>query len=406
MKNIKWVNLILAIVLVLSISVGAVAEQTPCVEPEIEFEVEQVSEELTGEMPAVVEEQEPEVTPAPETEEVAEETPTSEAAEETVAPETVEETPAPETEEVTEDTPAPVNGEETEDTAEETPAAETEETVEETPVPETEETVETVEETSAPETEEATEETPAPVTEEETEETPAPETEETAEETPAPETEEATEETPAPVTEEETEETPAPEAEEETEETAEPETEEETVEEVAEPEEDTVDAGEETEEEENAELLPVIFTIRLEKRVDVRQQPNGMSALIAHYSENGLLRVVEDMGDWYKVKLDRTIGETYYDYGYVYRWDVETAPVETPKSVSIFTSARETMVLGETIHLSSVLTGFADDANVLYQWQCDRGAGWEDVPGATGASYSFPCTVENMACSWRLVVEF
>ena len=178
------------------------------------------------------------------------------------------------------------------------------------------------------------------------------------------------------------------------------------MEESAETEEDTLDAGEETDEEENAELLPVIFTIRLEKRVDVRQQPNGMSTLIAHYSENGLLRVVEDMGDWYKVKLDRTIGETYYDYGYVYRWDVEVAPVEAPKSVQIFTSARETMVLGETIHLSSVLTGFEGCTRVDYQWQCDRGAGWENVPGATGTSYSFPCTVENMACGWRLLIEF
>ena len=38
MKNIKWVNLVLAIVLVLSISVGAMAEQNVAV-PELEPEL-------------------------------------------------------------------------------------------------------------------------------------------------------------------------------------------------------------------------------------------------------------------------------------------------------------------------------------------------------------------------------
>ena len=131
-----------------------------------------------------------------------------------------------------------------------------------------------------------------------------------------------------------------------------------------------------------------------------------MSPNFAHYSEGGLLKVVEEVEYWYKVLVDRTIDGVYYDYGFVYRWDVETAPVETPKSVQIFSSAKQTMVLGETIHLTSVLTGFDENTEVIYHWQCDRGAGWEDVPGANGASYSFPCSVENMACSWRLVIEF
>ena len=75
--------------------------------------------------------------------------------------------------------------------------------------------------------------------------------------------------------------------------------------------------------------------------------------------------------------------------------DEETPTAEpTPeieKKVIIHSSRKEVVTEGERIYLTSELVGF-DGIKVLYQWQADRGNGWENVANANGPTYSFIAT--------------
>lgn len=84
---------------------------------------------------------------------------------------------------------------------------------------------------------------------------------------------------------------------------------------------------------------------------------------------------------------------------------LEPTPTPVPKTVMIFCSRQPTMMTGDPVRLTSKLTGF-DGLSVSYQWQCDKGGGFEDVAGATGDSYTFPATSETLGWSWRLVVTY
>ena len=75
------------------------------------------------------------------------------------------------------------------------------------------------------------------------------------------------------------------------------------------------------------------------------------------------------------------------------------------KKVTIFSSRKETVTNGERIYLTSLLEGF-DGLQVTYQWQADRGNGWENIEGADRDAYSFIATEETILYSWRLLVFF
>ena len=88
----------------------------------------------------------------------------------------------------------------------------------------------------------------------------------------------------------------------------------------------------------------------------------------------------------------------------------ETAPTAEPtpeieKKVIIHSSRKEVVTEGERIYLTSELIGF-DGLNVLYQWQADRGNGWENVENANGPTYSFIATKQTIKYTWRLVVGY
>lgn len=84
----------------------------------------------------------------------------------------------------------------------------------------------------------------------------------------------------------------------------------------------------------------------------------------------------------------------------------EEAPQNVPKRVTVFSSRGEETYEGQAIELQSVLEGF-DGLEVTYQWQVDRGngAGWEDVPRATHATYRFIANEETILYDWRVIVS-
>ena len=85
---------------------------------------------------------------------------------------------------------------------------------------------------------------------------------------------------------------------------------------------------------------------------------------------------------------------------------IEPTPTPIPKKVTIQSSAKPMMKVGEEVRLTCTLVGFEDCTEILYQWQCDKGNGFEDVPGAEQDYYSFPATAESLCWSWRLIVYY
>lgn len=80
-------------------------------------------------------------------------------------------------------------------------------------------------------------------------------------------------------------------------------------------------------------------------------------------------------------------------------------PTPVPKRVTIATNRKSVMEEGATVTLTSKLEGF-EGCEVHYQWQRDRGNGFEDMPGATSATYSFAATAETLSWGWRLIVYY
>ena len=75
-------------------------------------------------------------------------------------------------------------------------------------------------------------------------------------------------------------------------------------------------------------------------------------------------------------------------------------------TTAIYTSRQDSTLPGEQITLSSQIEGFEDVSGMAYQWMADKGAGFEPVSGANGASYTFTADEENMGWNWRLMVYF
>ena len=73
--------------------------------------------------------------------------------------------------------------------------------------------------------------------------------------------------------------------------------------------------------------------------------------------------------------------------------------------VTIFSSRRSVMKTGETVALTSKLEGF-EGFEVDYQWECDKGAGFEPVAGANSDTYTFEASKTTLSWGWRLTVSF
>ncbi len=150
-------------------------------------------------------------------------------------------------------------------------------------------------------------------------------------------------------------------------------------------------------------------TMDIAEGIDVREKADGMSAIFATLSANAEFAVLAVEGDWVRVVVNEQIG-------YIYKADLEgiiDLPEEKPDTaapemkVMIFSSRRTQMSEGETVYLTSKLVGL-DGYEIEYQWECNKhdGAGFRDVEGANGDSYTFNATVESLSWDWRLSVFF
>lgn len=114
-------------------------------------------------------------------------------------------------------------------------------------------------------------------------------------------------------------------------------------------------------------------------------------------------------GDWVKVDVDGVIGYIYKDSVAGVEFEEPELPEgETPQpKVTIFSSRRSIMAPGERVQLTSKLEGFEifEGRKILFQWECDKGAGFEPVPGATEDHYEFEATIELLSYDWRLTVS-
>ena len=148
---------------------------------------------------------------------------------------------------------------------------------------------------------------------------------------------------------------------------------------------------------------------------DVRVAADGLSDIFVTLPEGTVLNVLSIEGDWVLVEIEV---DGLVMQGYIHKKDVLGLPeeepevdeagevVEIPKKVTIFSSRRTVMTRGETVELTSLLEGFEDCSEILYQWECDNGSGFVAVPGANSASYSFKASATTLSWGWRLTVSY
>lgn len=140
------------------------------------------------------------------------------------------------------------------------------------------------------------------------------------------------------------------------------------------------------------------------QNVPVRQKPDGQSAIVFMLPHRTIVTVLGVEGDWIQIACQ---GQT----GYVYKAHIPSVPVEAPKEekaqpkVTIFSSREAVMEPGEMVTLTSLLE-YADGYEIRYQWECDRGGGFETVEGANDDYYVFEANQETLAYTWRLVVYY
>ena len=168
------------------------------------------------------------------------------------------------------------------------------------------------------------------------------------------------------------------------------------------PDEDSEEDGENEEVDE--------YTLAVSEGTNIRAEADGMSEIIYTFPEDSFVKLLEKDEDWYKVETKEGV------IGFIFREDIEDDDEDdedekpvidlSNKKVYIFTSRRAVMDLNEEIKLTSLLEGFEEGLEIEYQWECDKGNGFEPIEGANGDSYSYPATVESLSWSWRLVISF
>ena len=211
----------------------------------------------------------------------------------------------------------------------------------------------------------------------------------------------------------------------------------------ADPEED-----EEIDEYETALGLYEVQYVMTAKEADIRTEADGMSPIMATVEEGTALKgFVTDDGDWMLIVYNGELG-------YVYKKDLaseekpvedaveaaveetaeetieepvdetveeipaevaeeETAEEETAEveeelpelKVTIFTSRRVTMSMGEPVYLTSELEGF-EGLETEFQWECDKGEGFEPVEGANEDHYTFTADADSLDWGWKLLVYY
>ena len=176
---------------------------------------------------------------------------------------------------------------------------------------------------------------------------------------------------------------------------------------------------------EKTEVEPIeekVVTVTVPAGKAIRNGADGMNDVMFNTSaEETVFTVLEVVGNWYKIQIDEeTVGYVYRDDAVLNKMTEETEETEQPvvtkaqpeieKSVEIFTSRRSVVEMGETIEMTSTLTGFTEEelANLTYQWEYDDNDDGEftAIPGANADKYSYQANEENLTWDWRLTVFF
>ena len=149
------------------------------------------------------------------------------------------------------------------------------------------------------------------------------------------------------------------------------------------------------------EAVP-LETLVLTEAAALREQADGMSSVLAELPEGAEVCLIAREGDWLKVSADGTVGYIRQPAAE----EAEAAPEAEPvRKVTIFTSRKAVMTEGESIELTSELEGFENN-EIRYQWECDKGEGFEPVEGANDATYIYAASLETLGWDWRLTVYY
>jgi hypothetical protein len=137
---------------------------------------------------------------------------------------------------------------------------------------------------------------------------------------------------------------------------------------------------------------------------NVRLAPNGLSDILLTIPDGTPLLVLGIEGDWAQVDVAGVIGYLFIDSVAGFAPKPEEEAKAEPK-VTLFSSRRAVMVPGETVYLTCKLENL-DGYELRFQWQCDAGAGFVNIEGATGDSHSFAASAETLAYDWQLLVYY
>ena len=137
------------------------------------------------------------------------------------------------------------------------------------------------------------------------------------------------------------------------------------------------------------------------------------------YTVTGLAECDEGRDDLFQLTLTREAGE---EPGvYPIRADGEEAqgnyhlqfvegqltigqPLITELNVRLESSAGLIIWEGDTVVLTAVIEDRDENAQYVFEWEVDRGEGWEVISRGTEDSYSYTATAENMGWDWRVTV--
>ena len=146
------------------------------------------------------------------------------------------------------------------------------------------------------------------------------------------------------------------------------------------------------------------------KAVDVREKPDGLSAIFTSLSEGMEVTVISIEEDWATVFVNGRLGYIFIndiaEYLETEEDDSSEEVIEIPKKVTIFSSRRALMEEGEPIYLTSLLEGFEDCEEIQYVWKVNKGEGFEIVEGANEESYVFTASMESLSWDWHLTVMY
>ena len=155
------------------------------------------------------------------------------------------------------------------------------------------------------------------------------------------------------------------------------------------------------------ELEDITVTTRVNS--NIRTDADGMGDIFAVIPSGESFKVLGIEGDWVKTEYKGKEGYTYKTNvtGLPEDEAEETAEAqEIPKKVTIFTTKWVHTQPGENVYLTSQLEGFDDCEEIIYQWMCDKGNGFEEAPNGSNATYSFVADDDNLRWGWKLTVFY